>query len=183
MSKNILIVSSSLSGTKNTKKICEQFEKGALESLNKVELLELKGKKINFCLGCNTCQRNGGTCVYKDDAIEITDKMIKADVIVLASPVYFYSITGQMKTVIDRCYSKFNLIKNKDFYFILSCAAPYEEPYKNDLDIAVESFKGFIKCLPNANLKDVIIGDNMESIKIEESKAYQRAYNIGKSIK
>ena len=102
MSKNILIISSSMSGTRHTKKLCEQFEKGANESSNSVELLELKGKKINYCLGCNTCQKNGGTCVYKDNVPEILEKMIKADVIVLASPIYFYSITGQMKTLIDR---------------------------------------------------------------------------------
>ena len=183
MSKNILIISSSLSRTQNTKKLCEQFEKGAIESLNNVELLELRGKKINYCLGCNTCQQNGGTCVYKDDVPEIVEKMINADIIVLASPVYFYSITGQMKTLIDRCYAKFNLLSNKEFYFILSCAAPYEEPYKDDLDIAINSFRGFIRCLPSAIEKEIIIGDNMEGMKIEETKAFVDAYNIGKSIK
>jgi len=183
MSKNILIISSSLSGTKNTKKLCEQFEKGAKESLNNVVLLELRGKKINYCLGCNTCQKNGGTCVYSDDVPLILEKMVKADIIVLASPIYFYSITGQMKTLIDRTYAKFVQLENKEFYFILSCAAPYEEPYKDDLDIAINSFRGFIKCLPNAKEKGVIIGDNMESVEIEKTKAYQDAYTLGKSIK
>ena len=79
---------------------------------------------------------------------EILEKMIKADVIVLASQIYFYSIAGQMKTLIDRSYAKFNLLSNKEFYFILSCAAHYEEPYKDDLDIAINSFRGFIKSLP-----------------------------------
>ena len=72
--------------------------------------------------------------------------MINADIIVLASPIYFYSITGQMKTLIDRCYSKFELLTDKEFYFILSCAAPYENPYKDDLDIAINTFRCFIKC-------------------------------------
>lgn len=183
MSKNILIISSSMSGTKHTKTLCEQFEKGAQESSNNVELLELKGKKINYCLGCNTCQKNDGTCVYKDDIPEILEKMIKADIIVLASPIYFYSITGQMKTLIDRCYAKFEQMQNKEFYFILSCAAPYEEPYKDDLDIAIETFRGFIECLPNAKEKGIIIGDNMENMEIEKTKAYQEAYNLGKSIR
>ena len=158
------------------------LKKGAIESLNNVELLELKCKKINYCLGCNTCQKNGGTCVYKDDVPEILEKMIKADIIVLASPIYFYSITGQMKTLIDRSYAKFNLLSNKGFYFILSCAAPYEETYKTDLDIAINSFRGFIKCLPNAKEKNIIIGDNMACIEIEKTKAYQASYNLGKSI-
>ena len=182
MSKNILIISSSISSTRNTKKLCEQFKKGAQESLNNVELLELKGKNLNYCLGCNACQKNGGTCVYKDDVSEILDKMIKADIIVLASPIYFYSITGQMKTLIDRSYAKFNLLSNKEFYFILSCAAPYEAPYKNDLDIAINCFRGFVKCLPNAIEKNIIIGDNMATMKIENTKSYQEAYNLGKSI-
>lgn len=182
MSKNILIISSTMSGTRNTKKLCEQFERGAKESLNNVELLGLKGKKINYCLGCNTCQNNGGTCVYKDDIPEILEKMIKSDIIVLASPIYFYSIAGQMKTLIDRCYAKFNLLSDKEFYFILSCAAPYEEPYKSDLDIAINTFRGFIKCLPDAKEKDTIIGDNTASVEIEKTKAYQDAYNLGKSI-
>lgn len=157
MNKNILIISSTMSGTRRTKKLCEQFEKGAKESLNNVELLELKGKKINYCLGCNTCQNNGGTCVYKDDVPEILGKMMKSDIIILASPIYFYSIAGQMKTLIDRSYAKFNLLSNKEFYFILSCAAPYEEPYKADLDIAINSFRGFIKCLPNAKEKILLL--------------------------
>ena len=72
--------------------------------------------------------------------------MINADIIVLASPIYFYSITVQMKTLIDRCYSKFVLLTDKEFYFILSCAAPYENPYKDDLDIAINTFRCFIKC-------------------------------------
>lgn len=183
MSKNILIISSSLSKTQNTKKLCEQFEKGAKESNNNVELLELRGKKINFCLGCNTCQNNGGTCVYKDDVPEILDKMIKADIIVLASPIYFYSITGQMKTLIDRCYSKFEQMSNKEFYFILSCAAPYEEPFKPDLDKAIGTFRGFINCLENIKEKGIIIGDNMEKLETEKTAAYQEAYDLGKNIK
>ncbi len=64
----------------------------------------------------------------------------------------------------------------------MSCAAPYEEPFKNDLDIAINSFKGFIKCLPNTIEKNIIIGDNMASIEIEKTKAYQDAYDLGKSI-
>lgn len=82
MSKNILIISASLSGTNNTKKPCEQFKKWALEAQNNVELLELRGKKINSCLGCNTCQKNGGVCVFKDDAQTILNKMLASDIIV-----------------------------------------------------------------------------------------------------
>ena len=182
MSKKVLIISSSFSWSNNTKKLCEQLKKGAEENKNELELVELRHRKINFCLGCNTCQRNGGTCVYKDDVPEILDKMLDSDVIVLATPVYFYSITGQLKTLIDRTYSKFSSLNNKEFYFILSCAAPYEEPYKNDLDIAINSLRGFVKCLPEAVEKDIIIGDNTAELEIEKNKAYEKAYMLGKAI-
>ena len=74
------------------------------------------------------------------------------------------------------------MICNKDFYFIFSCAAPYEEPYKNDLDIALSTFRGFIKCLPNCTEKGFIIGDNMASESILNSKAYNEAYDLGKGV-
>lgn len=67
--------------------------------------------------------------------------MLDYDVIVLATPVYLYLITGQLKTLIDRTYSKFNSLSNKEFYFILSCVVPYEKPYKNDLDITINSLR------------------------------------------
>lgn len=182
MNKNVLIISSTFSGTRFSKKIAEEFKKGA-EKNNNVELIDLKGKKIRYCLGCNTCQKNGGTCVYKDDMPEILEKMINADIIVLASPIYFYSITGQMKTFIDRCYSKFMNIENKDFYYILTCAAPYSEKYKKDLDIAIDSFRGFVKCLPNCIEKGIIIGDNTAAIEnIEEHKILKEAYKMGEKI-
>lgn len=87
-----------------------------------------------------------------------------------------------MKTLIDRSYLKFNLLSDKEFYFILSCAAPYEVPYKDDLDIAINSFRRFIKSLSNAIEKNSIIGDNMASIEIEKN-AYQETYNLEKNIK
>lgn len=142
------------------------IKKRAEESKNEVELVELRHRKINFCLGCNTCQRNGETCVYKDGVPEILDKMLDYDVIVLATPVYLYLITGQLKTLIDRTYSKFNSLSNKEFYFILSCVVPYEKPYKNDLDITINSLRWFVKSLLEAVKKDIIIGDNTAELEI-----------------
>lgn len=117
------MISSTLGVSRNTKKLCGQFKKGVEESLNNVELIELKGKK-NYCLGYNAYQKNSKTCIQKADISEILEKIIQADVIVLASPVYFYSIASQMKTLIDRTYAQYNLLSNKEFYFILTCVVP-----------------------------------------------------------
>lgn len=109
--------------------------------------------------------------------------MAAKTVIVLASPVYFYSVSGQLKTLIDRTYAKYSSLSNKEFYFILSYATPYEEPYKKDLEIAIDSLRGFIKCLPGAIEKDIIIGDNTAELPIEKNQAYENAYVVGKNIK
>lgn len=142
MSKKVLIISSSFSWSNNTGKLCEQFKKEQKRVKMKQNQLNLDIEKLIFVQGvCNTCQRNGGTCVYKDGVPEILDKMLDYDVIVLATPVYIYSIIGQFKTLIDRTYSKFSSLSNKEFYFILSCVVPYEKSYKNDLDIAINSLR------------------------------------------
>lgn len=82
----------------------------------------MKDKKINYCTGCGTCLNEGKRCPQKDDMSEILEKMIAADVIVMATPVYFYTMCAQMKTLIDRTCSRYTEIRNKEFYFIVTAA-------------------------------------------------------------
>ena len=76
--------------------MCDEFIKGALEAGNKVEKVFLADKKINVCLGCGACY-NTSKCVQKDDMAELNDKMVDADVIVLATPVYFTQWQDSLK--------------------------------------------------------------------------------------
>ena len=93
------------------------------EAGNNVEKIFLKDKKINYCTGCGYCSSHGQSgCSQKDDMTEILDKMIDADAIVMATPVYFYAMNGQMKTFIDRVCAKYTSVSNKDFYFIATAA-------------------------------------------------------------
>lgn len=115
MAKNVLILSGSPRKKGNSAMLGEQFAKGAKESDNTVELLYLRDKKINFCTACYHCKKEG-ICSIEDDMADILDKMDKADVIVMASPVYFYSINAQMKALIDRVVARWLTIKNKEFY-------------------------------------------------------------------
>ena len=103
--KNVLILEGSPRANGNSAILSEAFAKGAKEAGCSVEAICVARKKVAGCLGCNACYRNGGTCVQKDDMAEIREKMLAADVIVLASPIYFYSMTAQMKAVIDRTYA------------------------------------------------------------------------------
>lgn len=126
MSKNVLIITTSLRVNSNSDKLAEAFAKGAGEAGNNVEVVSLKGKQIAFCRGCFACSTTG-SCVIKDDANEITEKIFNADVVVWATPIYYYEMCGQMKTMIDRA----NSLYPRDYKFrevyLLSVAAEDED--------------------------------------------------------
>ena len=98
---NVLVISSSLRNGSNSELLAHEFAKGAKEAKNEVEEISLKGKKLEFCTGCLSCQKTKKCCIA-DDSADIVRKMHDADVIAFASPVYYYGISGQLKTLLDR---------------------------------------------------------------------------------
>ena len=92
--KNILIISSSPRKKGNSQILCEQFKKGAEAKGHQVKIVRIMEQNIGFCRACDGCMRNGGTCVSKDDMAEVLKMFQKADVLVLATPVYFYRYRG-----------------------------------------------------------------------------------------
>ena len=178
MRKRILVL---LSGRCNgsTNILCDQFIKGAKESGNYIEKILINDKNINYCLGCRECRLNEGVCIHKDDMIEILDKIINSDVIVFASPVYFYNFNAQMKAVMDRTYAKTNIIKDKEVYLITTGAAPTKE----FMSTIVESFEKYIKCFDNIKLKGIIYGCGaIENTSLKEKPVIWKSYCMGKSI-
>ena len=125
MSK-VLVISTSLRAKSNSDILAEKLIEGAKASGHEVEHISLKGKRIGFCIGCLACQ-NTQKCVIKDDAVEIADKVKNADTLVFATPVYYYEMSGQMKTLLDRL----NPLYPSDYKFrnvyMLSVAAEDEE--------------------------------------------------------
>ena len=176
----VLIISSSPRKGGNSDVLCDQFAKGAEEAGNHVEKIFINSKKINFCRGCGVCNTTH-KCVQKDDMEEILDKMVKADVIVMATPVYFYTMNGQMKTLIDRSVPRYTEISNKDFYFIVAAA----DDNRDNMEKTLEGFRGFTEdCLEGAREKGVIYGTGAWQIgDIKNSPAMEEAYNAGRSIK
>lgn len=120
--KNVLILSSSPRRGGNSDTLCDEFMQGAIESGHRVEKVFLRDKTIHPCTGCGVCSQYKKPCPQKDDAAEIIGKMLAADVIVMATPVYFYAMSAQMKTLIDRCCGPYTEMKNKEFYFIATAA-------------------------------------------------------------
>ncbi len=177
--KNVLIISASPRKGGNSDTLCDRFMQGAIENGNHVEKVFLASKNIGYCRGCEVCNTTH-KCVQNDDMAEILDKMVNADVIVLATPVYFYTMDGQMKTFIDRTVPRYTEISNKDFCYIMSSA----DTQKESLNRTVESFRGFTEdCLDNANEIGIIYGVGAWHVgEIENTSAYNDAYELGKKI-
>ena len=179
MDKKVLIISTSPRRGSNSEALADEFARGAKESGNEVEKVSLTGKDIRFCRGCFACLKLG-KCVIKDDAPEITEKIGNADVVVWATPIYYFEMSGQMKTMIDRANSLFTKdYKFRDVYF-LSAAAGQEE----DCDErAVHGLEGWIACYPKSRLAGkVFAGGVNDPGAIKDHKALQEAYAMGRAI-
>jgi multimeric flavodoxin WrbA len=179
MGKRVLIISSSPRKGGNSDLLCDQFLLGAVAAGHEVEKIRLQEKKINYCTGCGVCFNGEKSCPQKDDMAEILVKMIAADVIVMATPVYFYTMCGQMKTLIDRTCARYTEISNKGFYFIMTAAVTDKQSLKRTL----EEFRGFTDCLTNPEEKGIIHGTGAWQIgDIKQSRAMRQAFEMGKTI-
>jgi len=105
MSKNIVILSGSPRKNGNTEKLVTAFREGAESAGKKVRVYEVAGMKISGCVGCRHCFESKGICVQKDDMVGILEAIREADAFVLASPVYFFGVTAQLKLAIDRTFA------------------------------------------------------------------------------
>ena len=179
MNKNVLVISASPRKGGNSDTLCDEFIRGAQESGNHAEKIFLASKNIKYCIGCGVCNTTQ-KCVQKDDMAEILDKMVEADVIVLATPVYFYTMDAQMKTLIDRTVSRYTEIQNKDFYFIVAAA----DTERKMMERTIEGFRGFTQdCLTGAREKGIIYGTGAwQAGEIKGTPAVKQAYEMGRNV-
>lgn len=179
MSQKVLILSASPRKGGNSDLLCDQFMKGAIESGNLAEKIRVPDKSINFCNGCLTCQSNGGVCVHDDDMGEILEKMIRADVLVLATPVYFYNMNAQMKVLIDRTCPRYTEISNKKVYLIATSTDTGPEA----MDGTINGFRAALSCYPHAEVAGIICGTGVTNIgDIQGKPEMAIAYEMGKSL-
>ena len=102
---NILVLAGSMRKGGNTDLLVQAFTEGAAKN-NQVEVVSVADYKVNPCIGCNFCYtKEGNTCFQKDDMQTIYEKMKRTDVLVIASPVYFYGVSAQLKAIIDRLHT------------------------------------------------------------------------------
>lgn len=180
MSKRVLIVSSSPRKGGNSDTLCDQFRKGAEEAGNRVDTVRLAELKIDYCSACYACKTTGH-CVKRDDMERLLAKIRSAYVIVLATPVYFYTMCAQLKTMIDRTLggAQQSGLENKEFYFIATAADG-----KAAMERTIDGLRGYIECLPGAVEKGVIYGAGAWQLgDIQGNPAMQEAYRMGNGIR
>lgn len=179
MSKNILIVSTSLRKNSNSEELADAFLKGAQEAGHNAQKISLRDKSIGFCQGCFACLKTGN-CVIRDDAIEIAKQMHDADVLVFASPIYYYEMSGQMKTLLDRANSLYGSdYRFRDVYF-LSTAAEDADGVDNR---AISGLEGWIACFERAKMAGTVFAGGVNDAgEISGHPALQKAYEMGKAV-
>lgn len=179
MSKKVLIISTSPRKGGNSETLAKEFAKGAQEAGHSVEIVSLYDKTIGFCIGCFACQKTQ-RCVIDDDADSIAQKMLTAEVIAFATPIYFYEMSGQMKTMLDRSNPLFPADYAFRDIYLLATAAEDEE---SAIDGAIKGLTGWIDCFAKTSLKGVVRSIGVTDVgDIAGKPALREAYELGKAI-
>ena len=179
MSKKVLVISTSPRKGGNSDVLADEFVRGAQEGGNSVEKVTLYDKTIGFCKGCLACQSTR-RCVIHDDADTITQKMLTADVIAFATPIYYYGMCGQMKTMLDRSNPLFSAdYRFRDIYLLAAAA----EEDAHTVDGAVTGLMGWIDCFEKASLAGTVFAGGVTAVgEIQGHPALKKAYEMGKRV-
>ena len=177
--KRVIVISTSLRKGSNSDMLADQFAEGAKAAGHEVEKISLVGKNIQFCKGCLGCQKLG-RCVINDDVNDIMAKVLQADVICWATPIYYYEMSGQMKTLIDRM----NAMYEQDYHFreiyLLTTAAENETETPKRAEIGLT---GWIDCYPKSHLAGhLFCGGVNDAHEIEGNTKLREAFELGEKI-
>ena len=177
--KKVIVISTSLRTGSNSDMLADQFVEGAKVADNDVEKIMLVGKNIQFCKGCMACQKLG-RCAINDDVNAIMAKVLKADVVCWATPIYYYEMSGQMKTLIDRMNAMYELdYQFRDVYLLTTAADDDPQTPKR----AETGLTGWIACFPKSRLAGTLFcGDVNDARAIEGNPKLQEAFELGKNI-
>lgn len=178
--KNVLVISSSYRRKGNSELLAQSFYEGVKSKGHHVEMISLADKTIQFCRGCLICQEKK-PCPFKDDVQKIIEQMKQSDVIVFATPIYFYEMSGQMKTLLDRTNPLFvDDYQFRDIYLLMTSADADESA----MDGAIKGLSGWIECFDQASLKGVVRGVGVDQYGDihQHDEILKHAYVMGQNI-
>ncbi len=176
--KNIIVVSSSPRKGGNSETLAQKFAEGARAAGNNVEYIAVRDLGLKFCIGCMYCQTHD-KCVQADGMNALYEKFQNADILVFATPVYYYAVSGQLKTFLDRLnplYPRENRFKE---VYLLATSAENEE---FAMDGAVKDIQGWVDCFDGVILKGVLRGTGVnDKGEINNTDFPAKAYELGKN--
>lgn len=177
--KKVVVISTSLRAGSNSDMLADEFVSGAKAAGNEVEKISLVGKNIQFCKGCLACGKLG-KCVIDDDADGIMRKVLDADVVCWATPIYYYEMCGQMKTLIDRMNAMYNLdYKFRDVYMLSTAAEDEPEVPKR----AEAGLTGWVDCYPKSRLAGTLFCGGVSGPRdIEGHAKLSEAFELGRRV-
>ena len=179
MGKKIIVISTGPRKGGNSEMLADEFARGAIESGSNVEIVSLHDKDMRFCRGCLACQKTG-RCIIRDDVEAILQKMKSADAVAFATPIYFYEMSGQMKTLLDRTNPLFQSGYGfRDIYLLASAADGSESA----MDGAIAGLGGWIACFDKAELKGVVRGTGLTDVgdAAKRREILDAVYEMGKT--
>lgn len=177
--KNVVIISSTPRVQGNSEILANEFARGAKEAGHNVEVINLRNYSIKYCTGCYACHKIG-KCFQDDGMNELSEKLLKAEVLVFATPVYFYSMSGQLKVFIDRLVPIYTKIR-ADIYLI----ATQWDSYEKNMENTFNAIRGCtVDCFENCEEKGVIYGVGLDGI--GEAKDHkdliEQAFKMGNDV-
>ncbi len=190
--KNILVIQGGGRPKGNTAQLVGSFARGAEEAGHHVEIISLLKNEVKGCLGCNAC-RYGKPCVQRDSFNDIVPKIKAADLIVFASPLYFWTISARLKAFIERFYciaeedpnpplGRYEKYPVKDCALLMTAADNFFWTFEQAVSyyrFAVVNYIGF-------HNKGMLLaggcGDTNGKPQIEKTAYLEEAYLFGKSI-
>lgn len=179
MNKKVVIVSSSPRKNGNSETLAKEFARGASDAGNQVEFITVRELKLEFCRGCLYCQGHD-KCVISDSVKDLLGTVQNADVLVFATPVYYYSVSGQLKTFLDRLNPLFpRENKFKDVYIVATCA----DEEASAFDGTVKAVEGWVDCFEGVSIAGKILCPCVSDVgDVKGNVALKKAYETGKNV-
>ena len=161
---NVLILEASPRANRNTAWMAEEFKNAAEAAGHQVTLVNVSKKKIAGCLACEYCHNKGnGACIQKDDMQELYPLMAEAEVLVLAAPIYYFTLNAQIQAPIQRMYCVNKPAKVQKMALLMSSYSP------NVYDGATAEFRDICNYWGTKNIG--VVSAKLDEQKTDETKA------------
>lgn len=182
MGKKIVILNGGPRAKGNTSELIKAFTEGAQEAGHTIDQFDLQKMNLHSCLGCLKAKKDSECpCAIKDDMAKIYPCYLDADIVVLASPLYYFSFSGQLKCVIDRLFAVMEV--SPDFCHPKKDCILLMTAHSDDFKLVVDYYNGFLKYLDWNNLGTVLAGGLSKIGDIQDRPELENARALGKSLK